>query len=120
MSYRVMKYTPRVYYNSAEESQPGTSQEPRNMSNRGKGAYRGGRGGKKFTRREFNERAENTRNPPPIKTEIASFPEPKHLSKTSRELSNDPLYEEFFREFGSSLRRNVDDPKIHSMTHGLK
>nr|CAH7765389.1 unnamed protein product [Callosobruchus chinensis] len=49
------------------------------------------------------------------------MPEPKHLSKTSSELTNDPLYEEsFFKDFGSSLRRDVDDPNIYSGTTGLK
>lgn len=48
--------------------------------------------------------------------------EPKHVSETSSELTNDPLYEKsFFKDFGcSSLRRDVNDPKIYSGTLGLK
>lgn len=48
--------------------------------------------------------------------------EPKHVSETISELTNDPLYEKsFFKDFGcSSLRRDVDDTKIYSGTLGLK
>ncbi|CAH1106824.1 unnamed protein product [Psylliodes chrysocephalus] len=115
----------RVYYNREYDdynSQPSTSRG----RGRGRGNRRGGRNNNNNSyphqnNKNNNNDKRNDENTKSDKPEINNVPEPKHLSKTSSELTNDPLYEEsFFKEFGSSLRRDVDDPKIHSGTTGLK
>lgn len=107
----------QVYYNRNYPNQSDYENPPSTSRGRGRGKGRG--------RGSWNK---NKTNPPNDKTpdktekpELTTVPEPKHLSKTSSELTNDPLYEEsFFKDFGSSLRRDVDDPRIHSGTTGLK
>lgn len=86
--------------------------------------------GHRFEREEVVPRGpRNKRNTPkfsrntdePPREPLETRPQPKHLSKKDSEIKNDPLYcEAFCDEFGSSLRRDPDDPNILSTTEGLR
>lgn len=50
----------------------------------------------------------------PIRSEVPPLPTPKHLSKKSSELSNDPLYlESFMNEMGTERRRAPQINEVH-------